>query len=192
MNKLILAIAASLVAVGAAQAQTLTPSAAAAAASFTPHAYVGVGAAIADNQLSDDYRVTPKIFGGYEFTPNWGIEAGYTYFNTRDRSWGVFNGIDTSISVKGYSSYVAGKYTIPVTDRFAAYGKLGVSHSERKSSSNEWGSYTERDTGLYGGLGVQYKLNEHVSAIGEYERYGKDKQSGAKADVITVGLKYGF
>lgn len=192
MNKMIIAIAAGLAAMGAAQAQTVTASAAAVAADFKPHYSIGIGAATANNQLTDNYRVTPKIFGGYEFTPNWGVEAGYTYFNARERSYGMWEGIDQTFSIKGYSTYVAGKYTLPVTDRFAAYGKLGVSHSERESSSAQWGKYTERDTGLYGGLGVQYKLSEHLSALAEYERYGKDKASGAKADVYTVGLKYGF
>lgn len=191
MKKLIIALAAACATMGA-HAQTVTSSAAASAADFTPHYYLGIGAATANNQLSDNYRVTPKIFGGYEFTPNWGVEAGYTYFNARGRDYGVWDGVDYNVSIKGYGTYVAGKYTLPVTNRFAAYGKLGVSHSERQSSSSQWGKYTERDTGLYGGLGVQYKLSEHVSALAEYERYGKDKASGAKADVYTVGLKYGF
>ena len=40
--------------------------------------------------------------------------------------------------------------------------------------------------------GLQYKLTENVALTGEYERYGKKKMLGAKADAFTVGLKYGF
>src|SRR6059058_729801 len=103
MKQLILAMIAGMTAMGAAQAQTdsaSTPapsSVAPYAAGFTPHAYVGLGAAIADDTTRDEYRVSPKIFGGYEFTPNWGVEAGYTKFH----------------DAPGYnsnSSYVAGKY----------------------------------------------------------------------------------
>jgi OOP family OmpA-OmpF porin len=31
-----------------------------------------------------------------------------------------------------------------------------------------------------------------VAAVVEYERYGKRKTFGPKADVYSVGLKYGF
>jgi hypothetical protein len=37
------------------------------------------------------------------------------------------------------------------------------------------------DTGAYGALGVQYKLNQQVALTAEYERYGKEKDIGAKA-----------
>ena len=94
--------------------------------------------------------------------------------------------------MKGSGTYVAGKYSVPLGDRFTGYGKLGVSYNERKYSSSTLGQVNSYDTGLYGGVGVEYKLNEKLALNAEYERYGKDKQFGAKADVYTVGLKYGF
>jgi OOP family OmpA-OmpF porin len=182
MKQLILAMAASIAAMGAAQAQTAdsagTPavsSVAPYAAGFTPHAYVGLGAAIADDRTADEYRVSPKIFGGYEFTPNWGVEAGYTQFHEASK-------------YNSNGSYVAGKYTVPLDGRVSAFAKLGLEHSERTN----YARLTERDNGLYGGLGLQYALNSKLAVTAEYERYGKDKTSGAKADVYTVGLKYGF
>ena len=185
MKQLILAMIAGMATVGAAQAQTAdsagAPAAsnvapyAAAGSTFTPHAYIGVGAAIGDNLVTADYRVSPKIFGGYEFTPNWGVEAGYTKF-------------DDAPGYNSNGSYVAGKYTVPLDERFSAFAKLGLEHSER----TDWSRRTDRDNGLYGGLGVQYTLNRNLALTAEYERYGKDKSSGAKADVYTVGLKYGF
>jgi len=174
MKQLILAMVASIAAVGAAQAQSVTATAPY-AAGFTPHAYVGVGAAIADEVWTGDYHVSPKLYGGYEFTPNWGVEAGYTQFHERS-------------DYNSNGSYIAGKYTVPIDERFSAFGKLGLQHSERTN----WSRQTERDNGLYGGIGVQYALNRNLALSAEYERYGKDKSSGAKADVYTVGLKYGF
>jgi OOP family OmpA-OmpF porin len=197
MKKLILALVASIAAVGAAQAQstdnmTTTAGVAPYAAGFTPHAYIGLGAASADNLATGDYRVSPKVFGGYEFTPNWGVEAGYTHFG-EETGYAYIGGNDLArYRVKGYSSYVAGKYTLPLSERFSAFGKLGLQHSERTNDIAGFSRWTERDTGLYGGLGVQYTLSRNLALTGEYERYGKDKNSGAKADVYTVGLKYGF
>jgi OOP family OmpA-OmpF porin len=171
MKKLLLALIATSAVAGAAQAQTTTP-----------HAYVGIGAATADNKSSDEYKTNAKIYGGYEFDQNWGVEAGYTNFDKENIPSG---------NVKGSGTYVAGKYSMPLGDRFTGYGKLGVSYNERKFSGlgTEVNNY---DTGLYGGVGVEYKLNEKLALNAEYERYGKDKQFGAKADVYTVGLKYGF
>jgi OOP family OmpA-OmpF porin len=174
MKKLLLALFATTAAVGAAHAQTIPAT--------KPQAYIGVGAATANNQSSDDYKTTAKIYGGYDFDQNWGIEAGYTDFGKED----VANG-----NVKGSGTYVAGKYTVPLGDRFSGYGKLGVSYNERKYSDS-LGQVNSYDTGLYGGVGVEYKLNEKLAVNAEYERYGKDKAFGAKADVYTVGLKYGF
>ena len=172
MKKLLLALIATSAVAGVAQAQTTTP-----------HAYIGIGAATADNKSTDDYKTSAKIYGGYEFDQNWGVEAGYTDFGKENAGIG---------NVKGSSSYVAGKYTVPLGDRFSGYGKLGVSYNERKVSSSTLGQINSYDTGLYGGVGVEYKLNQNLALNAEYERYGKDKAFGAKADVYTVGLKYGF
>ena len=172
MKKLLLALIATSAVAGVAQAQTTTP-----------HAYVGIGAATADNKSSDEYKTNAKIYGGYEFDQNWGVEAGYTDFGKENTGIG---------NVKGSGTYVAGKYTVPLGDRFSGYGKLGVSYNERKYSDGLGSQVNNYDTGLYGGVGVEYKLNEKLAVNAEYERYGKDKTFGAKADVYTVGLKYGF
>jgi OOP family OmpA-OmpF porin len=172
MNKLLLALIATSAVAGAAQAQTTTP-----------HAYVGIGAATANNKSADEYKTNAKIYGGYEFDQNWGVEAGYTNFDKEDIPVG---------NVKGSGTYVAGKYSVPLGERFTGYGKLGVSYNERKLSSSTLGQVNSYDTGLYGGVGVEYKLNQNLALNAEYERYGKDKAFGAKADVYTVGLKYGF
>jgi len=181
MKKLIVALIAGTAAMGAAHAQTTQP-----------HAYVGIGVATADHENSsvggltnvdsDGYKASGKIFGGYEFDQNWGVEAGYTNFDKEDIP---------SANVKGSGTYVAGKYSMPLGERFTGYGKLGVSYNERKLSSS-LGQVNSYDTGLYGGVGVEYKLNENLAVNAEYERYGKDKAFGAKPDVYTVGLKYGF
>lgn len=178
MNKLVFALIASIAAVGAAQAQTV--------GSTTPHFYAGIGAATSDNVTTDDYRTGAKVYGGYQIDQNWAVEGGYTWFDKQD-----FNRSGVRGDVKSENSYIAGKYTYAFNDRFSGFAKLGVAYTERKLRSNV-GGYNDNDTGLYGGLGVQYKLNQNVSLIGEYERYGKDKELGAKADVYTVGVQYDF
>jgi OOP family OmpA-OmpF porin len=190
MKKLIFALIASAAAVGAAQAQTTT----------TGRPYIGIGVATADHDYSlsgatnvdsDGWKPSAKVFGGYEFDKNWAVEAGYTDFRSSDFSY-TRNGAGVRGDADGYGVYVAGKYSIPLNEQFSAYGKLGVAYSKRKLSANDGLRLEDNDTGAYAGLGVEYKLNQNVSFLGEYERYGKSKDYGAKADVLTVGVKYSF
>jgi OOP family OmpA-OmpF porin len=175
MKKLLLALIATSAAMGAAQAQTAFVT--------QPQAYIGIGAATANNKSTDDYKTNAKIYGGVNLNQNVAIEAGYTNFDKEDFANG---------SVKGSGTYLAGKYSVPLGERFSGYGKLGLSYNERKYSDSLGSRVNNYDTGLYGGVGVEYKLNEKLALNAEYERYGKDKAFGAKADVYTVGLKYGF
>jgi OOP family OmpA-OmpF porin len=198
MKNLIISLLASLSAIGAAQAQTTADtSPARLGAETTPHAYIGLGLGVVSDTTAGGRRATAKIFGGYEFNRNWGVEAGFTRFRTSEfMAWDSTSdgGFDVSPgSMKTWRSYAAGKYTMPISEKFSAFGKFGLSHSERKVSVPKQGwSYTDRDTGLYAGLGAQYKLTKDLDAVVEYERYGKRKVYGPKADVYSIGLKYGF
>jgi OOP family OmpA-OmpF porin len=194
MKKLIFALIASAAAMTAAQAQTTT----------APRPYIGVGVATADhdNNLgnfggtkvnSDGYKASAKVFGGVEFDQRYGVEAGYTDFRSSDFSYtDAGTGAAGHGSSDGYGVYVAGKASVPVNDQISAYGKLGVAYSQRKLNSNLGLHAEQNDTGAYAAVGLQYNINPQVALTAEYERYGKSKDFGAKADVLTAGLKYSF
>ena len=185
MNKLIITLAASLAAIGSAQAQTFVAD-----GGPLSRAYIGASVSGAKNQSSDDWQAGGKVFGGYNVDQNWAVEAGHTRFGKEDYRVTSIPGVPEA-HVKGNSTYVAAKYTMPVNGALSAYGKLGASYNERKSGfmDDRW---SERDTGLYGAIGLQYALTQNVALVGEYERYGKKKDAGAKADVVSVGVQYGF
>ncbi|QJD99944.1 porin family protein [Massilia forsythiae] len=189
MKKLIVALLASAAAISAAQAQTTT----------APRAYVGVGIATADHEdsysglssfNSDGYKASGKIYGGYEINPMWAVEAGYTDFRKSNFN---YSSAATTINgdTKGYGYYLAAKASAPINDQFSVYGKLGVQHSQRELRSVAY-NLKDDDTGAYGALGLQYNINQQVALTAEYERYGKSKDFGAKADVWTVGAHYAF
>jgi OOP family OmpA-OmpF porin len=184
MKHLMFALLAGVCAIGAAQAQTTSTAANA------PHAYAGIGVASAENKVVDAWKADAKIFGGYQFDQNWGVEAGFTRFGRVGVTQPDFDGIYHG-RTKGSSSYIAGTYTMLLNERVAAFGKLGVSYSERSYVGN-FGALGEHDTGVYAGAGLQVKLTDSLALTGEYERYGKKKTLGAKSDVFTLGLKYGF
>lgn len=185
MNKLIITFAASLAAIGSVQAQTSVAD-----VSPASRAYIGAAVSGVKNQSSDDWQAGGKLFGGYNIDQNWALEAGHSRFGNEDIN--AFSGSGfTTAEVKSSRTYIAAKYTMPVNAELSAYGKLGASYNETKFSLMG-DSYTDRDTGAYAALGVQYALAPNVSLFGEYERYGRKKEAGAKADVVSVGLQYGF
>ena len=175
MNRTTLSLIAGATAMSAAQAQN-TPGS----------AYVGASAVTAKNQTVDAHKADAKLFAGYNFDEKLGVEAGVTNFHKTDFQRAGVNG-----STEGYGTYVAAKYTMPVNEQLSAYGKLGVQHSERKLNTTV-GNLKDKDSGAYAGLGLQYKLYQSTALVAEYERYGKDKDVGAKADVWSVGVNYGF
>lgn len=185
MNKLIITLAASLAAIGSAQAQSVVADSGA-----SSRAYIGASVSGAKNQSTDDWQAGGKVFGGYNIDQNWAVEAGHTRFGKEDYSVTWMPGVPDA-HVKGNSTYVAAKYTLPLNGQLSAYGKLGASYNERKSGfmDDRW---SDRDTGLYGAIGLQYALTQNVALVGEVERYGKKKYNGVKADVVSVGVQYGF
>ena len=173
MKKLMIALIATAAVAGTAQAQTMAG-----------RGYVGAAAVSAKNTTLDAHKADGKLFAGYKFDERLGVEAGWTNHHKTD--------VGVRGSTEGYGTYIAAKYTLPINEQVSAYGKVGLSHNERKLTDNLGQRFKDDDTGGYGGVGVEYKLNQNVALLAEYERYGKSKAYGAKPDVWSVGLKYGF
>lgn len=163
--------------------------------------YVGIAAAGADHDLrigglsntkSDGYKASAKVFGGVEITPMFGIEAGYTDLREANHSFTIA-GVPGSGVTDGKRAYLAGKATMPVNEAFSVYGKLGAGYNKTElRSATPLVSRSDSKTELYAGIGGQYNLSENVALTLEYERYGKTKQYGAKADAVSLGAKYSF
>jgi OOP family OmpA-OmpF porin len=187
MKKLIFAVLAGFTAMTAAQAQVSSP-------------YIGLGVASSDHDFkigsagttsSDGYKGSGKIFGGFDVNPMFGVEAGYTDLRSANHSYTIGTNTGTA-TTDGHRAYVAGKATMPVNDAFSVYGKLGAAYSKTKFRATSLASADDSESGVYAGIGGQYKLSDKVALTLEYERYGKTKDVGAKADAITVGARYNF
>ena len=188
MKKLIFAVIAGVTAIGAAQAQA-------------PSTYIGLGVATSDHNFNagsgissdpEGYKPSAKIFGGVDLSPTWAVEAGYTDIRKADHSFSVA-GVPGTATTDGNRSYLAAKATRAINDKFSVYGKLGVGYSKvNVTSATPFATGSDSKTEAYGALGGQYNINEKVALTAEYERYGKQKDFGAKADAITVAAKYNF
>jgi hypothetical protein len=211
MNAYRAALAATLLAAGSAHAQLRDPASQARLqdqpsletrafakipAPFEPGYMVNEGEH-AFTSLFDGYRSDPRLMAGINLNRYLALEAGY-----RERIDRGFHAIDPrdpldttgALGTKGFHSYLAVKATVPVTDNLSAYGKLGVAHSERRGA-DALGKTSNVDTGLYTGLGAQYKLNEKAAVSVESQNFGNTPQKWGKdsnGSGVNAKLKLGF
>ncbi|QYF95122.1 porin family protein [Massilia sp. PAMC28688] len=188
MKKIIFAAVAATVAMSAAQAQMISKP------------YVGVGVTTTKHDLNvsgatttegGDRNAAGKIFIGADITPTFGVEAGHSQSSDDHRvTVGTLSG---NAETRSRRSYLAAKATMPVTEQFSVYGKLGAVHTKDRINTVYPGlNYSESDNGVYAGIGGQYNMNEKVALVLEYERNGKKRDFGAKTDAVTVGARYSF
>jgi len=196
MKKIALALIAAASAVGAlstAHAEDLKP-------------YVGVSVIGSDHKYSlpndtsgGDRKSTEyggKIYGGVMLNNNYGVELGYTDFGKSSYGYAV-NGVNGNIDSHAKSYYIAGKAQYPVNEQFNVFGKLGVAHNKNdvgvSGLAAAYGSGDSSRTSLYAGLGAEYAFTQKVSAVMEYEYYGKnDIDQGRRKGAISLGAKFAF
>lgn len=132
-----------------------------------------------------------KLFGGYNFSPNFAVEGGYTDLGKIKGSGG---GVSGEVKASGFELAAVGK--APVADRFELFGKLGLAVMEAKASGSGFGisaSDSTTSTQLMGGVGAAYKFDKQLALRAEYE-IRQVKYSGNKDNVgnFTVGLQFSF
>src|SRR5450830_546714 len=152
--------------------------------------------------ISDDNRdLGFKIFGGYLINKNFAVEGGYFDlgefgFRALTLPTGTLNG---NIKLKGLNLDLVG--ILPFTEKFAAFGRVGVNYAYAKDSFSGTGSVSvlnpnpsKYDTNYKFGVGLQYALTESVGIRAEAERYRIDDAVGNKGDIdlLSLGLVYRF
>lgn len=177
LQKTLLALAAgSLLSVGAQAAVSYGNG-------YTGQPYVGVKVGQFDLDVDGADKPTAYgVYGGYNFDPNFGIEAEYVGSDDAD----YYNG---DIDAKSYGAYGTYRYQFPNTGLYAK-GKLGVAKTEIEGNylvkDAERKSISQSDTSLAGGIGLGYSVNPNFSVEAEYDKLGSD------ADLMTVGAQLKF
>lgn len=146
---------------------------------YTGQPYVGakVGQFDLDVDGADD-PTAYGIYGGYNFDPNFGIEAEYVGSDDADYRGG-------DIDAKTYGAYGTYRYAFPNTGLYAK-GKLGVAKTEVEGTTALNSRYESDDTSLAGGVGLGYSVNPDFSVEAEYDMLGND------TDLMTVGAQVKF
>jgi OOP family OmpA-OmpF porin len=141
----------------------------------------------------DDKDTAYRVFGGYKFHPNIGVEGGYSPLGETTSSFG-----GASLKAEANAWDIVGVGSFPLGNNFSILGKLGFYNAEIKLSGVASGKKTTTD--LTYGIGGQYDFNRNLGLRLEWNRY-----SGVKApdvagvsggdtdiDVLSVGALWRF
>ena len=162
--------------------------------------YIGLGVTTSRHNWVEGTKPSLKLFGGYDFNSTYGVEAGYIGQSHFGSSFVVPEGTTlrvVPVEFRTKSGYLAGKATMPVSDRFSIVTKLGVAVNHTKVEINDPISvYNEHSSstkyGLYAGIGLKYQLTEKVSLSLDLERRGRTTYQGTKPEALSISASYRF
>ena len=152
--------------------------------------------------INDNNRDTGgKIFGGYQFNRYFAVEGGYFDlgkfgFTANTVPIGTLTG---DIKIKGVNLDLVGM--LPITDKFSAFGRLGVTRAEARDTFTGTGlvrllrtTANQRETNAKYGLGLQYAFTDRLGMRAEVERYRINDAVGNNGDIdlASLGIVYRF
>jgi OOP family OmpA-OmpF porin len=132
----------------------------------------------------DDKDTAYRIFGGYKFHPNIGVEGGYAPLGETSRG---------NVTAESNAWDIVGVGSWPLGNNFSILGKLGFYNAEIKLGGAASGKKTTTD--LTYGIGGQYDFNRNLGLRLEFNRYSKVKAPGggdSDIDVMSLGALWRF
>ena len=149
----------------------------------------------------DESDTAYKVFGGYQFSPNFALEGGY--FNLGKfgfTSTTVPAGtLDGRIKLHGVNLDLVG--TLPLTERFSAIARVGAQYARARDTFSGSGAVSvlnpnpsKRELNLKLGAGLQYAVTPSFLVRGEAERYRINDAVGnhGGVNVFSVSLVFPF
>lgn len=142
-----------------------------------------------------------KLFGGYQFNKYFALEGGYFdlgkfNFTAATLPLGTLNG---NIKLNGFNFDLV--LSLPFTEKFSAFGRIGANNAQAKDSFTATGLVTvldpnpsKRETNIKFGGGLQYDFTRTFGMRAEMERYRINDAVGNKGDVdlASIGLLVRF
>jgi OOP family OmpA-OmpF porin len=181
----------------------LTLSGALAATQASAQAFVGgsIGQGDIDDEITsglidsgsvDGKDTAWKIFGGYMFNKNFGVEAAYVDLGEVSYS-GLFGGAPVTggaVELTGFNISALGSY--PINEQFSVFGKIGLFLWDAEASDTTGGvPFSAKDDGtdVSFGVGLGYNFSRNLGVRAEWEMF---KTDDADASLISVGVLWRF
>lgn len=164
--------------------------------------YAGVGAVRVEGPFNGTTKTAPKLFGGVDLNDKYGVEIGFIRVPTSTLTTSSAAApvpFSTSRSVRSQTIYLAGKATVPLTDKFGFVARVGLAHTRNKmamtvtpSTPAAGSQYSSSDTGLYASFGLTYRLTDKISLGVDLERNARPRFDNGKRESISISAGYRF
>lgn len=151
------------------------------------YAGAGVGQSNANDSVTirnqsvkvDDTDTAWKLFGGYRFNPNLGLELGWVDLGKLESKGAV------DYELTGATLNAVG--TIPLANNFDVFAKIGGFFWDSDASG---GGLSKSDSGsdATGGVGVGYHFNDQFGVRVEWERFDADLETDMYSASVTLGF----
>ncbi len=135
-----------------------------------------------------------KVFGGYDISPMFAVEAGFFSLGTASAS---YSGASGKFEARGIE--VSGLIKTPAMKGFIGYGKLGVAAIKAETTVKvgaDSGLLSKNSNQAVYGFGLMYQLNNDIRLRTEIERRNVKAANfdGSSATVInfSIGLQAAF
>jgi OOP family OmpA-OmpF porin len=136
----------------------------------------------------DDEDTALSIFGGYQVNRNFGVEVGYT-----DLGQASISGPGGSVRFEATGFEFSGVGTIPLTQQFSLYGKLGLFLWDADARGTVLGfpfSGSDDGTDLTFAFGARFNFTKNLVGQLQWQRY--QDVADFDVDVIGLGLLFRF
>lgn len=144
-----------------------------------PYAGVKVGQFDTSYSVNEKNQTAYGVFGGYQFDPNWGVEA---EFVGGDKAKATVDNVEDKIKTKTYGVYGTYNYNFANLPVYAK-AKLGLAKTEAKLTTSNW---KDSSTNFAYGAGVGYQATPALSVEAEYAKAEKN------TNLWTIGAKVKF
>lgn len=161
-----------------------------------------LGAGFVTTSIEDDDRDFGfKVFGGYQFNPYFALEGGYVDLGKFgfDATTLPAGTLSAEIKLNGLNVDAVG--ILPFTEKFSAFGRIGLLYAEAKDTFTGTGAVIvldpkpgKTDTNYKFGIGVEYDFTPAFGMRMEGERYRINDALGNDGDVdlVSIGALYRF
>jgi len=141
----------------------------------------------------DSSDTSVRVDAGYQFDKNWSAEFGYTSFGSLFKSHD--NNFDASQKASAWT--VSGIGTLPLTERFGIFGRVGAARYSTDNSGTVQGVPVKDEKKIkpYLGAGVKFDITPAFALRAEYQLYTDiSRVDGAKDDVqgLYAGATFRF
>lgn len=173
-------------------------------AEFKRSDYTAGTPGIVETQDTDHFGF--KLYGGYDFNRYFAIEAGFAHLGSPEYRYASGGGAGQA-KLRQESYFAVAKGTLPLSQRFNVFAKIGVTHSRARLDVNSNSAAIQAATGLPAtmsennsramfGAGFEFSLFPDVLLRLEYEDFGKFGDShltgATKARLTSLGVTYKF